>query len=58
MPDKSGLTIKRDEEPGATREEVGTSPAPEVEDDAEAESISALPQTDSNLVIRIYLGMS
>jgi hypothetical protein len=57
-PDKSGLRITGDEGLATTREEAGTSPAPEVENDAAADSISALPQTGSNLEIRIYLGMS
>jgi hypothetical protein len=57
-PDLSGLRITGDEGPVTTREEAGTSPAPEVENDAAAEFISALPQTGSNLKIRIYLGMS
>jgi len=57
-PDKSGLRIAGNEGLGATGEEAGTSPAPEVENDAAAESISALSQTGSDLKIRIYLGMS
>jgi hypothetical protein len=57
-PGKSGLRITGDEGLATTREEAGTSPAPEVENDAAAEFISALPQTGSNLEIRIYLGMS
>jgi hypothetical protein len=57
-PDKSGRRITGDEGLATTREEVGASPAPEVENDAAAEFISALPQMGSNLKIRIYLGMS
>ena len=57
-PDKSGLKITGDEGLATTREEVETSPALEVESDAAADSISALPQTGSNLRLRIYLGMS
>ena len=55
--DESGLGIADDEELATTPQEAGTSPAPEVED-AAAESISALRRRDSNLQIRICLGMS
>jgi len=54
---ESGLGIAKDEELAATMEEAGTSSAPEVED-AAAESMSALRRRDSNLQIRICLGMS
>jgi len=57
-PDKSGRRITGDEDLATTREEARTSPALEIENDAAAEFISALPQTGSNLKIRIYLGMS
>jgi hypothetical protein len=48
----SGPGIKR-----ARNAEAGTSSGSEV-GDSTAQSKSALPQTDSNLQIRIYLGMS
>jgi hypothetical protein len=57
-PDKSERRITGDEGLATTREEVGTSPALEAENDAAAEFISSLPQTGSNLRLRIYLGMS
>ena len=55
--DESGLGITEDEKLATTPEEAGTSSAPEVED-AAAESMSALRRRDSNLQIRICLGMS
>jgi len=55
--DESGLGITEDEELATTPEEAGTSSAPEVED-KRTKARSALPQTDSNLQIRICLGMS
>jgi len=55
--DESGLGIAKDEERATTREEAGTSSASEVED-AAAEPIYALRRRDSNLQIRICLGMS
>jgi hypothetical protein len=55
--DESELGIAEDEELVTTTEEAGTSSAPEVED-AAADSISALRRSDSNLQIRICLGMS
>ena len=56
--DESELGLAEDEKKVATTtEEAGTSSAPEVED-AAAESISALRHSDSNLQIRICLGMS
>ena len=55
--DESGLGIAEDEELATTPEEAGTSPAPEVED-KRTKARSTLPQTDSNLQIRICLGMS
>ena len=54
---KSKLEVTRDEDPATRKEEAGTTSAPEVED-AAADSMPAEPQTDSNLQIRIYLGMS
>jgi hypothetical protein len=55
--DESGLGIAEDEELATTPEEAGTSSAPEVED-KRTKARSTLPQTDSNLQIRICLGMS
>lgn len=55
--DESGLGIAEDEELATTTEEAGTRYALEVED-AAAESISALRRMNSNLQIRICLGMS
>ena len=55
--DESGLGITEDEELATTPEEAGTSSAPEVED-KRTKARSALPQTDSNLQLRICLGMS
>ena len=55
--DESGLGITKDGELATTPEEAGTMSAPEVED-AATESISALRRRDSNLQIRICLGMS
>lgn len=55
--DESGLGIAEDGKLTTTPEEAGTSSAPKVED-AAAESILALRGTDSNLQIRICLGMS
>ena len=56
-PDNSESATAKDEGPATRNEEAGTSSAPEVED-ATTEARSDLPQTDSNLQIRIYLGMS
>jgi len=56
-PDKSELGTTRDNGLATGEEEAGTSSAPEVED-AVAESASVLRRRDSNLQIRIYLGMS
>jgi len=55
--DESELGLAEDEKLATTTEEAGTSSAPEVED-AAAESMSALRRRDSNLQIRICLGMS
>jgi len=55
--DESGLGITEDEELATTPEQAGTSSAPEVED-KRTKARSTLPQTDSNLQIRICLGMS
>jgi len=55
--DKSGLGITGDEGRATRNEEATTSSAPEVEDKP-TEARSGLPETDSNLQIRIYLGMS
>jgi len=55
--DESGLGIAEDEELATTPEEAGTSPAPEVEDAAAAFIFAPRPR-DSNLQIRICLGMS
>jgi len=56
-PDNSEPATTKDGGPATRNEEVGTSSAPEAED-ATTEARSDLPQTDSNLQIRIYLGMS
>jgi hypothetical protein len=55
--DESELEITGDEGLATRKKETWTSSAPEVED-AAMEARSALPQTDSNLQIRIHLGMS
>jgi hypothetical protein len=55
--DESELGLAEDEKLATTTEEAGTSSAPEVED-AAVESISPLRHSDSNLQIRICLGMS
>jgi len=55
--DESELGLAEDEKLATTTEEAGTSSAPEVEN-AAAESISPLRHSDSNLQIRICLGMS
>jgi hypothetical protein len=54
---ESGHEVVEDEEFTATPEEAGTTSAPEAED-ATTESISALRRRDSNLQIRICIGMS
>ena len=55
--DESELGIAKNEELATTMEEAETGSAPEVEN-AAAESTSALDRRDSNLQIRICLGMS
>jgi hypothetical protein len=55
--DKSALGITEGEGWAALNEEAGTSSAPEVQDKT-TEASFASPQTDSNMRIRIYLGMS
>jgi len=55
--DESELGIAEDEELATTMEEAGTGSAPPVEN-AAARSTSALRRGDSNLQIRICLGMS
>ena len=55
--DESELGLAEDEKLATTTEEAGTSSAPQVED-AAVESISPLRHSDSNLQIRICLGMS
>jgi len=55
--DKSALGTTGGEGRATGNEEAGASSAPEVEDKP-TEARSALPQTDSNMRIRIYLGMS
>jgi hypothetical protein len=55
--DEWDLRTPNAEELTTTREDAGTSSAPEVED-ASAEYISALHRRDSHLQIRICLGMS
>jgi hypothetical protein len=55
--DEPGLRITEDEEPATTKEEAARSSAAEVED-AATESVPALRRRDSNLRIRVYLGMS
>jgi hypothetical protein len=55
--DKSGLGTTGDEGRATGNKEAGTSWAAEVEDKP-TQARSGLPQTDSNLRIRIYLGMS
>ena len=54
---ESELGLAQDEKLATTTEQAGTSPAPEVED-KRMKARSTLPQTDSNLQIRICLGMS
>jgi hypothetical protein len=54
---ESELGIGKDEELATTTEEAGTSSARELED-AAPESISAPRRRDSNMQIRICLGMS
>ena len=54
---ESGHEVVEDEEFTTTPEEAGRSPVPEVED-ATVESTSALYRRDSNLQIRICIGMS
>jgi hypothetical protein len=56
-PDKSALGTTEDEGWTTSNEEAVTSPVPEAEDKP-TEARSALSQTDSNMRIRIYLGMS
>jgi hypothetical protein len=56
-PDKSGLGITEDEGWTTSNEGAVTSPVPEAEDKP-TEARSTLPETDSNMRIRIYLGMS
>jgi hypothetical protein len=48
---------KGDEDPRARKEETGKKSVPEGEDGT-GETGSDLPETDSNLQMRIYLGMS
>ena len=55
-PDNSETTTE-DEGPATRNEEAGITSVPEVED-ATTKARSDLPQTDSNLQIRICLGMS
>jgi hypothetical protein len=55
--DRSALGITEGEGWAALNEEAGTSSAPEVQDKT-TEVRFALPQADSNMRIRIYLGMS
>jgi hypothetical protein len=55
--DEPGLRITEDEELATTKEEAARSSAAEVED-AATESVPALRRRDSNLRIRVYLGMS
>lgn len=55
--DEPGLGTADDEELATTTEEAARSSAPEVED-AATESVPALRRRDSNLRIRVYLGMS
>jgi hypothetical protein len=56
-PDESELGITGDEGPTIGNEEAWTSSGPELEDKPMG-ARSALPQTDSDLQIRICLGMS
>lgn len=57
-PGLPGQGMERDEGLTTTGERAGRNSAPEGEYDVAGEFISALPQTGSNLKIRIYLGMS